>query len=386
MNATAAVRGLFRAPRAGPNFLRVESREDETPQSIWHARAEKIGTILYQSGYSTARLSVATRERFGADSPYFIPPTFLSKLRNGTTPHVCQIAALSECTGYRFVDWLRLFAFDLHQIPRLQTRLHTERTVPITPIEDAGELFRPWNYSGHARFSAFSDHSPSVAEDGGRRYWFVKIGSRDAEADPRLLPGSIVRIDRGCATRRQARPVYSGDQPAISNALWLVELPGGLTCSAIRWIDDRQIALLPPATVGMLAVKGADRSPDSGNGGNRTSGAICDDAGLRRQNHDAGAILPAGSQKRRASGLFGVAPGVAPAHRFDLQVGAPADQKYGANPGQRGLRDRLGPAFGLRGYGTATASYREDSESLRRLLHGCMGATTVRRRVHRRFR
>ena len=60
----------------------------------------------------------------------------------------------------------------------------------------------------------------------------------------RLLPGSIVRIDRSFASRWQARPVQSGDQPAI-NSLWLVDLPDGLTCSAIRWIDDQQIVLLP---------------------------------------------------------------------------------------------------------------------------------------------
>jgi hypothetical protein len=31
----------------------------------------------------------------------------------------------------------------------------------------------------------------------------------------------------------------------MSHLLWLVELPGGLVCSQVRWIDDRQIVLLP---------------------------------------------------------------------------------------------------------------------------------------------
>jgi len=30
---------------------------------------------------------------------------------------------------------MRMFGFDLHQIPRLQVQLHTERTVLVTPIE-----------------------------------------------------------------------------------------------------------------------------------------------------------------------------------------------------------------------------------------------------------
>ena len=42
--------------------------------------------------------------------------------------------SLSQCTGYRFLDWMRLLGFDLHQIPRLQVQLHPERTVLVTPV------------------------------------------------------------------------------------------------------------------------------------------------------------------------------------------------------------------------------------------------------------
>ena len=86
------------------------------------------------SGHTVTQLSILSRQRYGSASPYFIPPTFLYKLRSGVTPHICQIASLSQCTGYRFLDWMRLLGFDLHQIPRLQVQLHPERTVLVTPV------------------------------------------------------------------------------------------------------------------------------------------------------------------------------------------------------------------------------------------------------------
>ena len=143
MSATAAARGLFRTPRAGPGFREIEFAEDNRAQWIWQSRADNVRNILYRSGHTITRLSAATRDRFGISSSYFIPPTFLYKLRGGITPHVCQIAALSQSTGYRFVDWLRLFGFDAHQIPRLQMRLHTEHTILVTPFARGRDFFFP---------------------------------------------------------------------------------------------------------------------------------------------------------------------------------------------------------------------------------------------------
>src|SRR5450755_4177622 len=127
MNASAAVHGLFRIPRAGPAFRHGVAGEKSTPQCGWGTRAESIKNILILCGLTITQLSAATRRRYGTRSPYFIPATFLYKIRSGVTPHVCQIVALSENTGYRFVDWLRMFGFDLQQIPRLQIRLHSQR-------------------------------------------------------------------------------------------------------------------------------------------------------------------------------------------------------------------------------------------------------------------
>jgi hypothetical protein len=240
MNASAAVQGLFRIPRAGPAFRRSQAGEDAAPPCGWDARVETIGNILRHEGYTVTQLSAATRRRYGSKSPYFIPASFLYHLRSGVTPHVCQIVALSESTGYRFVDWLRMCGFDLRQIFHFQIRLHSQRTVLVTPMGDCFEPLMPRPILGYERHwsSAFCSRR---GEWGGRgRYLHAKIGISDALHCPKLVPGNIVRVDRYYAER-----VRHLDHVSVDHLLWLVEQPSGLTCCGLRWIDDRQIVLLP---------------------------------------------------------------------------------------------------------------------------------------------
>ena len=243
MNASAAVHGMFRIPRAGPAFRQGAAGEKPVPQCGGDARVESIRNILRQGGHTVTQLSAATRHRYGTRSPYFIPPTFLYKLKSGVTPHVCQIAALSESTGYCFVDWLRMCGFDLQQIPRLQMRLHTERTVLVTPIADCPESFPPQPsptfYETVWNASIFSTPRPGEGS-GSRRYLFAKIGTGDALVYPNLPAGGVVRVDRCYAHQMRGAHHASSD-----DGLWLIEQPSGLTCSQVRWIDDRQIVLLP---------------------------------------------------------------------------------------------------------------------------------------------
>ncbi len=240
MNATAAVRGLYRIPRAGPSFRGIETGEEAAPDAGWGARVESVRNILSQDWRTITQLSAATRRRYGSQSPYFIPATFFYQLRTGVTPHVCQLAALSESTGYRFADWLRIFGFDLQQIPRLQMRLHPERTVLVTPMEGHLEEFprRPF-LDGEEAWSS-SAGWPREEGSGCSRFLFVKIGSRDAVACPGLVPGRVARVDRHYAQR-----VRGIDHISLGRLLWLVEQPSGLTCCRLQWIDDQQIVLLP---------------------------------------------------------------------------------------------------------------------------------------------
>ena len=239
MNAPAAVRGLFRIPRAGPPLRWIEAGDDAAHRCDWDARVESIRNVLAQCGYSVTQLSAASRRRYGSKSPFFIPATFLYKIKSGVTPHVCQIVALSESTGYRFDDWLRMVGFDLQPVLRLQMRLHTERTVLVTPNEEWFQSSLPLPSSHDGVRSSFSRARPGRWNDRGR-YLFAKIGTEDALVCPQLMPGSIVRVDRCYAQRMK-----DADRVSRDDHLWLVEQPGGLTCCQVRWIDDRQIVLLP---------------------------------------------------------------------------------------------------------------------------------------------
>jgi hypothetical protein len=243
MNASAAVRGFLQIPFARPAF-----HESGAGESAWHSSAQNIKNILSQAGYTVAQLSASTGRRYGIGSPFFIPPTFLYKLRSGVTPHICQIVALSDCTGYRFVDWMKICGFDLQQIPRLQLRLHSERTVLITPTElDRGSLrSRPSRFDEESSLSPSSIASQMESQRHGRgehdrrRYLLAKVGRSDALIYPQLMPGAIVRADRWF---RQW--IHQADLASMSDLLWLVELPGGLTCCHVRWIEENQIVLLP---------------------------------------------------------------------------------------------------------------------------------------------
>jgi hypothetical protein len=243
MNASAAVRGLLQIPFARPAFPQGGAGESE-----WYSSVQNIKNILSQAGYTISQLSASTGRRYGIRSPFFIPPTFLYKLRSGVTPHICQIVALSDCTGYRFVDWMKICGFDLQQIPRLQLRLHSERTVLITPTEfDHGSLrSRPSGFGEESSLSSspiasrmeFRLHGRGQYDH--RRYLLAKVGRRDALIYPQLMPGAIVRADRWF---RQW--IHGADLASMPDLLWLVELPGGLTCCHVRWIEENQIVLLP---------------------------------------------------------------------------------------------------------------------------------------------
>jgi hypothetical protein len=247
MNATAAVPGWFEVHRGGYAFRQIEGGENAEQQCDWGARAASLRNLLGRDGHTITQISSTTRCRYGHRSPYFIPSSFLYQLSRGVTPHVCQVVALSESTGYRFVDWLRMFGFDLYQIARLQIRLHPQRTTLVTPIENY-ESFRPQSLFGHAPSApaAFchergGSSAPRPGEwSGQRRHWLVKIGSSDAAGCPMLSPGDILRVDRYYSHR-----VRGLDPVSMSRLLWLVEQPSGLTCTRVRWIDDRQIVLLP---------------------------------------------------------------------------------------------------------------------------------------------
>jgi hypothetical protein len=189
---------------------------------------ERIKRVFAPLGLTVTGLSELTGRRYGKQTPYFIPPTFRFRWKQGVSPRIEQIVALSQMTGNRFSDWMKFFGFDLELIFALQLRLHRERTVMITP--------------GNVMPAETSPVCP-VSKNGKvqqtrERYVFAKIGSRDAVLYPRLVPGSIVRADRSCCPHYQVRGSF--DQ-----SIWLVEHAAGLTCCYVKPINREHVLLLP---------------------------------------------------------------------------------------------------------------------------------------------
>jgi hypothetical protein len=163
---------------------------------------------------------------YGCNSPYFIPPTFLFKLNQRISPHVCQLVALSAITGHSFADCMSICGFDLRSIFIAQLQFHVERTVLVTPQV------------------AESGRGPALPASGisapTSRYLFARIGRNDAGVSPGLIPGSVVRVDRYSAHLFHRNAVDSAKGP-----FWLIEHASGLTCCRVQHVGDEHVVLLP---------------------------------------------------------------------------------------------------------------------------------------------
>lgn len=178
--------------------------------------ARRTRHLIIGSGLSVSEVSRLTRARYGAESSYFIADTFISKIRKGVSPHLCQIAALSEVTCCPFADLMQHFGFDLRQITRLQIKLLVDRTVLVKPNES---------------FTVpYSDYS---------RYLYAKIGRQDGMAFPEIMPGSIVRIDTS-QTSGVSTSKANGRRP-----LYVVDHLRGLSCCYVTAVNDTEILLTP---------------------------------------------------------------------------------------------------------------------------------------------
>ena len=225
MGACAAATGPVRTPRDNCAFKGENFRSSASPDDDGLRRARQIKHVLQRAGLTVSLASGMTRMRYGSNTAYYVPPTFLYKTRIGITPHVCQLVALSQLTGYRFGDWMNLCGFDLRLILPLQLEIHSERTALITPAHTVS-----------AHEFAFGYECSRIERS--EQYLFVKIGSGDNVVHPKLLSGSVVRADR-CYSPQ----VRTGER--AEQLLWLVEHPGGLACCHVKRIDNDHIVLLP---------------------------------------------------------------------------------------------------------------------------------------------
>src|SRR6185312_15896192 len=103
MGACAAPTGLGRAPLGNPALQAENFRFCVASNYDALGRARQIRQVLKRAGLTASAASSLTGMRYGTNTAYYVPPTLLYKARIGITPHVCQLVALSQVTGYPFL-------------------------------------------------------------------------------------------------------------------------------------------------------------------------------------------------------------------------------------------------------------------------------------------
>ncbi len=215
---------------------------------------ERIKAILGSRDLTLYQVSEKSAALYGRSSPHYLPHNFYYNLRQGSfSPSIFQLFAFSRISGYRLVDWLEVFGFDVEAIPRLQVELSSKRTTllnsslvdPHTPVawsrsvaakapsEDVFPLSQVLEWRPPPALS-----SPAKVPDTGILY--AKIGVEDVWCFPELLPGSIVRVCPVSEDEILERP--RGEQ---SRGPILLEHAKGLCCSRIRVVGARRIQMIP---------------------------------------------------------------------------------------------------------------------------------------------
>ena len=209
--------------------------------------AKKVRSILASKNLTLYQASQRSEALYGRSSPHFLPHNLYYELRRGTfNPSVYQFVALSRISGYRLPDWLRVFGFDLENIPRLQVLLPSNRTILLDSSLEDPNSWVPWlrNRTGNApaptvvplaQLLEFTHprrlrSMPGLAN---RDFLYAKIGCQDALAFPDLLPGSIVRV-----SPRFADDLTPRTNGTTTSRIFLVEHSKGFFCSRLRVMGD----------------------------------------------------------------------------------------------------------------------------------------------------
>jgi len=193
---------------------------------------------------------LATRGLIG--DPH-LPQGLVGRVRSGGAALVHHVTTLSRLTNLDLYESLRLFGYDLEDLPLLQAVLHRDRTVllPTTIYDNARQLLWPSRFDEYVDLTRGEFLPELVTRFGTRgvenidaemRFLYLRLGRLDTRLVPTLVPGSIVQIDttdRGSA-RFTAHPSHH-----VNRAIYAVAHLRGLSCSYVDWIDDERIALAP---------------------------------------------------------------------------------------------------------------------------------------------
>ncbi len=208
--------------------------------------AERVRSILASKNVTLSHVSQASAARFGRSSPYFLPHTLYHEFRLGTfSPSLHQVFALSQVSGYKFFDWLRVLGCDPADIPRLQVLLPSKRTMLLDSSLVDADAWIPW-FRNRTRGTSVPPIAPLaellevtaprrlrfLSEIGNRGFLYLRIGRQDALAFPDLIPGSIVRVNPRFSNG--SIPKTNG---ATSTEIFLIEHNKGLFCCRLRVVE-----------------------------------------------------------------------------------------------------------------------------------------------------
>ena len=215
---------------------------------------EKIRSLLATRGLSLADICRKSRTNSVDIRLGHVPHNLYDAIsKRQFSPSIFQIASLSTLSGYRFIDWLKLFGFSLDDVPRFQACLPALRTAELdariydldSEVPWFREVSRPSFSSALLPLNQWlvpsePRRAESLAPAMPRAIRIIKIGSEDAFAFPNLLPGSIVRV-KPLANTQPEIPLENES----SSKLFLVEHGRGFACSQIYRSGRNQIVLCP---------------------------------------------------------------------------------------------------------------------------------------------
>ncbi|MBS1852807.1 MAG: hypothetical protein JST79_18030 [Acidobacteria bacterium] len=194
--------------------------------------------------------SYASESLFGKSSPFVLPHNLYYDLGSNTfTPSLHQLFALSQISGYRLTDWMRVFGFDVDDLTRLRVLLPVNRTTRLEVIVDDSNAWVEWFASraisslpasvvpvGQLLERAASRRVSSLSGIDSRHFIFAKLGRQDDFAFPDLLPGSIVRANPNL----KPDPTF-WERGTISDQFFLIEHTRGLCCCRIQPVAKNRI-------------------------------------------------------------------------------------------------------------------------------------------------
>lgn len=216
------------------------------------SRVALVRSILATKELSLAEVCRRSHVRFQSDHRLWVSPALYEELQeNAFSPSFPQVYSLSAITGYRLVDWLRIFGFSLDAAVRLQMSMPARQTSELdartydatTEVSWFEEATFPEPDDAVAPLSRWLAGSvkrriDALTENLATPFRYFRIGLNDAYAYPDLLPGSIVRVDPRHNSSKNLLVSYA-------HRLFAIEHDRGIVCARLKPLGNGCVAICP---------------------------------------------------------------------------------------------------------------------------------------------